>query len=198
MTWLLPFQFRVSAFLHTPLLQQHCVLLVLQLHLDSPSTALHIMLYFCQKSSPAPISTLSHSMDCSFKSQFLKKEAFTGLPRSIIGSSFFHRFSGRNQRWDCFWFFCYCFSAGLLVFLRMILYAIMIHLITYPVALPTLTIEWTGLRRRYASMFSLMILSPPSQCPGSFRPLTYNTKIWRWNCFLLIQHNLHYTTKSQD
>lgn len=94
-----------------------------------------------------------------------------------------HRFSGRQQRWERFGFFCYCFSAGLLVFLRMVLCALLIHCITYPVALPTLTIDWTGLRHRYVFMFSLIILSPSPRCSGSFsRPLTYNSKFWRWNC----------------
>lgn len=120
-----------------------------------------------------------------------------------------HRFAGRQQRWECFWFSCYCFSAGLLVFLRMVLFALLTH-ITYPVALPTLTIHWTGLKHRYVFMFSLIILSPSPHCFGSFRPLNYNTKFWRWNCAqyktsrlfffpflsqdICQQHGLHLTT----
>lgn len=33
---------------------------------------------------------------------------------------------------------------------------------------------------------------------GSFRPLTYNSKNWRWNFLILIQHNVHNHTKNQD
>ena len=63
-------------------------------------------------------------------------------------SPFSHRFSGRHPKWQCLWLFSYVFSGGLLVFLRMALCALQVHHITCPVALPILTIDWTGLRQR--------------------------------------------------
>lgn len=93
-----------------------------------------------------------------------------------------HRFAGRQQRWEHFWVFYYCFSAGLLVFLTMVLCALLTHYITYPVALSTLIIDWTGLRHRYVFTFLLIILNHSPHCFGSFRPLSYNSKFWRWNC----------------
>ena len=45
-------------------------------------------------------------------------------------------------------------------FLRVDLCALLFHYITCPVALPILTIDWTGLRQRYVYMILLIILSP--------------------------------------
>ena len=75
-------------------------------------------------------------------------------------SSFSHRFSGSHPRWKYLWLFSYVFSGGLLVFLRVDLCALLVHYITCPVALPILTIDWTGLRQRYVYMILLIILSP--------------------------------------
>ena len=108
-------------------------------------------------------------------------------------STFSHRFSGRHQRWNSLCFFYYIFSGGLLVFLRVVLCALLIHYLSSCFTYFNHRMNWAQTEvciHDFAYNFK-----SSSSFSGSFRPLTYNSKNWRWNFLILIQHNVHNHTK---